>query len=226
MANVSLFNLSLLRRPRSRQGRRSCQAVDLEFHLPLQQGWRAINRRYYQHVRANCYHTSPSILRGPRRWRPRRRHICCEERNPTWGHQGQRRNDILVRLLTDFTIYDIDVSCRLVPFSVDFGTNSSKTYSASGIVSAWAESDTISLSVSNDEASENGDSSESAPQRISLFSILEVSGVGVENKISSGSVSPSCVWFDSQFSIYPLHRKIYLRVAELCTAHHTIFPLS
>ena len=94
-------------------------------------------------------------------------------------------DDIPVRLLTDFTIYDVDASCRLVPFSVDFGTDSSKTYGASGVVSAWAESDTNSSSISDDEASENGDSSESAPQRISLSRILEVSVHSVERALKT-----------------------------------------
>lgn len=97
--------------------------------------------------------------------------------------EDKEDDDVPVRSLTDFTIYDVDACCRLVAFSAEFGTDNAKTYGASGLVSAWAESDANDLSISDDGASEGGD--DSAPQRISLSRILEVSVHSVERELKT-----------------------------------------
>ncbi|KAI0705891.1 S-adenosyl-L-methionine-dependent methyltransferase [Cytidiella melzeri] len=82
-------------------------------------------------------------------------------------------DDLPIRSLTDFAVYDISAANRFVPFSPDIGLNQAEIYGASGYVAAWAEPDSGSEDSSDDNAmSEDGIAS--PLQRISLPRILSV----------------------------------------------------
>ena len=94
--------------------------------------------------------------------------------NETPAEDADDPDAIPVRVLSDFTIFDIDACDRLVPFSVQLGADSSKTYGAAGNVTSWTENDL------DEELSEDNDD---APiQRINLRRILEVNIHSVERE--------------------------------------------